>query len=95
MADFFGPVIQLFSNAMIPAVFALAIGFGLYKKIPVYEEFVEGGKEGFEMAVRIIPYWWQCWLPSACCAAVVPCICSNRRWLIRLVGWAYRSKYCQ
>jgi spore maturation protein B len=56
MADFFGPVIQLFSNAMIPAVFALAIGFGLYKKIPVYEGFVEGAKEGFEMAVRIIPY---------------------------------------
>jgi len=30
--------------------------YGLYKKVPVYESFVDGAKEGFEVAVRIIPY---------------------------------------
>jgi spore maturation protein B len=30
--------------------------YGLYKKVPVYESFVEGAKEGFQVAVRIIPY---------------------------------------
>lgn len=30
--------------------------YGLYKKVPVYESFVVGAKEGFEVAVRIIPY---------------------------------------
>jgi spore maturation protein B len=30
--------------------------YGLYKRVPVYEAFVEGGKEGFQVAVRIIPY---------------------------------------
>ncbi|MCW9014238.1 MAG: spore maturation protein [Gammaproteobacteria bacterium] len=32
------------------------ISHGLYKKVSVYEEFVEGAKEGFTTAVRIIPY---------------------------------------
>jgi len=30
--------------------------FAALKRIPVYEEFVEGAKEGFQVAVRIIPY---------------------------------------
>ncbi len=37
----------------------IVVGFpvyGLIKKVPVYESFVEGAKEGFEVAVRIIPY---------------------------------------
>lgn len=37
----------------------MVVGFplyGLYKGVPVYEEFVEGAKEGFKVAVIIIPY---------------------------------------
>lgn len=30
--------------------------YGLWKKVPVYEIFVDGAKEGFNVAVRIIPY---------------------------------------
>lgn len=38
---------------------AIIIGFplyGLYRRVPVYEEFVTGAKEGFQVAVNIIPY---------------------------------------
>ncbi|HWA56210.1 MAG TPA: spore maturation protein [Gemmatimonadales bacterium] len=38
---------------------SIIIGFplyGLYKRVPVYEEFVTGAKEGFQVAVNIIPY---------------------------------------
>lgn len=38
---------------------SIIVGFplyGLYKKVPVYEVFVEGAKEGFNVAVMIIPY---------------------------------------
>ena len=38
---------------------ALLVGFplyGLWKRVPVYEAFVDGAKEGFQVAVRIIPY---------------------------------------
>ncbi len=49
-------VISIVSVFVLPL---LIVGFplyGLYKKVPVYEEFVEGAKEGFSVAVRIIPY---------------------------------------
>ncbi len=29
---------------------------GIVKKVPVYEEFVEGAKDGFKVSVTIIPY---------------------------------------
>jgi spore maturation protein SpmB len=29
---------------------------GLYRKIPVFETFIEGAKEGFETSVKIIPF---------------------------------------
>ena len=40
-------------------LFLIIIGFivaGLHKKVNVYDAFVEGAKEGFSTAVRIIPY---------------------------------------
>lgn len=36
-------------------IFAIVVG-GWYKKIDVFESFVEGAKGGFETAVKIIPY---------------------------------------
>jgi spore maturation protein B len=30
--------------------------YGLCRRVPVYEKFVEGAKDGFSTAVRIIPY---------------------------------------
>jgi spore maturation protein SpmB len=32
------------------------LGFGAARRVPVYEVFVEGAKEGFQVAIRIIPY---------------------------------------
>ena len=29
---------------------------GIIKKVPVYEEFVEGAKDGFKVSITIIPY---------------------------------------
>lgn len=54
--EIFRTIIDLFSIMVLPA---LIVGFplyGLYKKVPVYEEFVEGAKDGFKVAVLIIPY---------------------------------------
>ena len=44
------------TTLIIPILILSIIAFGLIKKVAVYEEFVEGGKEGFTTAVRIIPY---------------------------------------
>lgn len=44
------------SSLVIPLLILFIIGLGLVKKVAVYEEFVEGAKEGFSTAVRIMPY---------------------------------------
>ena len=52
--------IELFSGSLssglILLIFLLIIAGALYKKISVFDAFVEGAKGGFETAIRIIPY---------------------------------------
>lgn len=43
-------------NFILFAVITLFIAAGVVKKLNVYEVFVAGAKEGFDIAVRIIPY---------------------------------------
>lgn len=51
---------QLFSsklsNGLILFIFVAIVAGGVYKKIDVFDAFVEGAKGGFETAIRIIPY---------------------------------------
>ncbi|RVU35222.1 spore maturation protein [Hwanghaeella grinnelliae] len=41
---------------IIPGLMMALLAFGVAKKVPVYESFVEGAKDGFNVALRIIPY---------------------------------------
>ena len=41
---------------IIPGLMVALLGFGVAKKVRVYEAFVEGAKDGFNVAIRIIPY---------------------------------------
>ena len=54
--DIFKDIIQIFSTVAIPFLIVVFISYGAIKKVKVYDEFVEGAKEGFNIAVRIIPY---------------------------------------
>ena len=54
--DLFKSVIQIISILAIPMLILVFIGYGAIKKVKIYEVFVEGAKEGFNVAVRIIPY---------------------------------------
>lgn len=47
---------SVLSNGLILLIFLLIIAGALYKKINVFDAFVEGAKGGFETAVKIIPY---------------------------------------
>ena len=49
-------VISVLSYFVVPLLLVSFPLYGLYKRVPVYESFVEGAKEGFNVAVRIIPY---------------------------------------
>jgi len=46
----------ILSNGLILLIFFLIILGGLYKKINIFESFVDGAKGGFDTAIRIIPY---------------------------------------
>ena len=49
-------VTSIASNLILMTIIVLFIAAGLLKKINVYDAFIEGAKEGFHTAVRIIPY---------------------------------------
>lgn len=41
---------------LIPLIIGFILLYGTFKRIPTYEAFVEGGKEGIEISFSIIPY---------------------------------------
>ena len=49
-------IVSLISLWFIPILIGFILMYGTYKKVPTYESFVEGGKEGIKIAVSIIPF---------------------------------------
>jgi len=49
-------VLEVLSRWAIPILLLAISTIGVFRKIPVYESFVEGAKEGFATAVRLIPF---------------------------------------
>jgi len=47
---------RIISPWIIPLIMVGFLGFGVARRVRVYEVFVEGAKEGFQVAVRIIPF---------------------------------------
>ena len=47
---------NLLSLWALPAIILLILTMGLAKKVPIYETFTTGAKDGFKVAVNIIPY---------------------------------------
>lgn len=47
---------SIVSNFLIFAVIITFLGLAAQRRVPVYETFVEGAKEGFQVAIGIIPY---------------------------------------
>ena len=54
------PVTVLFGKQIspwiMPGLMVGLLGFGVLRRVRVYEQFVEGAKDGFLVALRIIPY---------------------------------------
>jgi spore maturation protein SpmA len=51
-----GLTIKDLSNWLIPVLICLLLVFGYFKGVKIYETLTEGAKEGFNTAVRIIPF---------------------------------------
>ncbi len=52
----FQSAMNIISLWALPAIILLILTMGLIKKVPLYETFTDGAKDGFKVAVNIIPY---------------------------------------
>lgn len=49
-------IISVISLWFIPVLIGSILIYGTLKRVPTYESFVEGGKEGIKIAVSLIPF---------------------------------------
>ena len=49
-------MLETISLYILPIMILAILCTAVVKKVPVYEEFIEGAKDGFKVAVSIIPY---------------------------------------
>ena len=49
-------VLTFLSVGFLPVMSAVIIGYGLWKRAPIYDLFIEGAKNGLKTAVEIMPF---------------------------------------
>lgn len=79
---------SIFSNVLLFSAIMLFLLAGVRKKVPLFETFVEGAKEGFQTVVTIIPYQIAMFVGISLfreCGAL-GYICDALGWLIGLLG---------
>lgn len=54
--DTIGLISKVVSNVILFGLFVSFIGLAMFRRVNVYDSFIEGAKEGFDVAVKIIPY---------------------------------------
>ena len=55
-AEAVGPQSALIANTLLLGVIVSFLAVAAWKRVPVYEAFIEGAKEGFQVAIGIVPY---------------------------------------
>jgi len=81
---------SLFFTAIV--IFSIIISFlclGLFNRIPIFETFIEGAKEGFETSVKIIPYLVGILVAIGVFreSGALDYIKDGVRWVVQLFGW--------
>ncbi len=52
-----GPLLRnAISDWLLPVLIVLMLGYGIAKRVAVYDAMIEGAREGFQVALRIIPF---------------------------------------
>ena len=52
----FQQVMETISLWALPVILITILTYAMFKKVPIYEVFTDGAKDGFKVAVNIIPY---------------------------------------
>lgn len=81
-----GAVSSVAGNLTLFAIIMAFLAAGAWKKIPVYEKFVEGAKEGFEISRDLLPY-----LVAMLCAIGVLRASGALDALLDVIRWAVHA----
>lgn len=80
---------NLISSLIIISIIISFIVLGLMKKIPLFETFIEGAKEGFETSIKIIPYLIAILVAIGMFrnSGALTYLISGIGWLVAKAGW--------
>jgi spore maturation protein SpmA len=82
----------LLGNLTLFAIILLFLLAGALKKVPVYESFVDGAREGFDVAKSLLPYLvaMLCAVGVLRASGALEFGLDGIRWLVEWVGWDNR-----
>jgi spore maturation protein SpmA len=80
---------NLISSLIILSVIVSFLVLGMSKKLPLFETFIEGAKEGFETSIKVIPYLIAILVAIGVFRAsgALDYIISGIGWGVALLGW--------
>ncbi|MCU1718602.1 nucleoside recognition domain-containing protein [Pseudomonas sp. 5P_3.1_Bac2] len=83
---------SLLGNLTLFGIIMLFLLLGYLRKVKVYEEFVEGAKEGFDVAKSLLPYLvaMLCAVGVLRASGALEFGLDGIRWLIEFLGWDTR-----
>jgi spore maturation protein SpmA len=83
---------SLLGNLVLFSLVLLFLLFGAWRRVPVYESFVEGAKEGFEVARSLLPYLvaMLCAVGVLRASGTLDLLLSGLRHMVDAAGWDSR-----
>jgi spore maturation protein SpmA len=83
---------SLLGNLVLFSLILLFLLFGMLRRVPVYESFIEGAKEGFEVAKNLLPYLvaMLCAVGVLRASGALDVLLNGLRYLVESAGWDTR-----
>ncbi len=79
---------SLLGNLVLFGLILLFVAWGAWRRVPVYESFVEGAKEGFDVAKNLLPYLvaMLCAIGVLRASGALELLLDGVRWLVTAAG---------